>query len=201
MGLSEVDMARLFLEINDNQKRVPASLRWDLVRLVRPEGDLGSMAAVDLVYLLATEEGSPLFQRIDLTGEQQELALKQSSLAPEFKHLLRGTGSPLRGLSTEEAFAFMAKFFAVLRALDPGGWRRQESIFYKARIIRAMLRLIPDIIEQTAKNAKNMTATDLRAVLERIDPQTLTSEQIRAAQGSAGIAAIAELIRQQIRRS
>jgi DGQHR domain-containing protein len=53
VGLSEVDMARLFLEINDNQKRVPSSLRWDLVRLVRPEQDPTSIAVSDMVLVLA----------------------------------------------------------------------------------------------------------------------------------------------------
>jgi len=33
---TEKEMAELFLEINENQRRVPSSLRWDLVRLVRP---------------------------------------------------------------------------------------------------------------------------------------------------------------------
>lgn len=36
-GLQEKDMAELFIEINDNQKRVPSSLRWDLFRLTRPD--------------------------------------------------------------------------------------------------------------------------------------------------------------------
>ncbi|MFC1914805.1 DGQHR domain-containing protein, partial [Chloroflexota bacterium] len=67
-GLSEVEMARLFLEINDTQKRVPSSLRWDLVRLVRPADDPESIGAVEMVFMLATDEESPLYQRIDLTG-------------------------------------------------------------------------------------------------------------------------------------
>ena len=92
--LSEVEMARLFLEINDNQRRVPSSLRWDLVRLVRPDDDPAAIAAAEMVYLLATERESPLFQRIDLTGEQSELLLKQGSLAPELRRLLTSR-SPL----------------------------------------------------------------------------------------------------------
>lgn len=199
MGLTEVEMARLFLEINDNQKRVPASLRWDLVRLVRGDSDVGAIAAVDLTYLLATEDGSPLFQRIDLTGEQPEITLKQASLAPELRLLFRSGDSPLRHRSIEEAFAFMSKFFAVLRVLDPAGWRRGESTFYKARVVRALLRLIPDIVRATDKDVTAVTARDLRAVMEHIDPDTLTTDSIRAVQGSAGISEITEIIRRQIR--
>ena len=95
-GLSIEEMANLFLEINDNQKRVPSSLRWDLVRLVRPDHDPEGIAAAELVYLLATEQESPFFQRIDLTGEQSELQIKQGSLAPEFKILLSRRFTPKR---------------------------------------------------------------------------------------------------------
>ena len=87
-GMSIERMANLFLEINDNQKRVPSSLRWDLLRLVRPDDDRHAIAASEIVYLLATEKESPFFQRIDLTGEQSELQIKQGSLAPEFKRLI-----------------------------------------------------------------------------------------------------------------
>ena len=68
-GLSQEEMAKLFLEINENQKRVPASLRWDLTRLIQPADDPERLAAAEIVYLLATERESPFFQRIDLTGE------------------------------------------------------------------------------------------------------------------------------------
>ena len=67
-GLTEIKMAKLFLEINDNQKRVPSSLRWDLVRLVRPDDDPHAIAASEMVYSLASNDESPLYQRIDLTG-------------------------------------------------------------------------------------------------------------------------------------
>src|SRR5262245_50037658 len=69
MACTEQKMAALFLEINDNQRRVPSSLRWDLVRLVRNE-DRATQMTVDLVYELAVNPRSPFFSiGIDLTGE------------------------------------------------------------------------------------------------------------------------------------
>ena len=72
LNKTEPEMAELFLEINDNQKRVPSSLRWDLVRLVRPTGDETTVAAADLVYELANRENSPFYISIDLTGERDQ---------------------------------------------------------------------------------------------------------------------------------
>ena len=88
MGRTEQQMAELFLEINDNQRSVPSSLRWDLVRLVRSDDQATAMTA-DIVYALSQRKESPFYDvGIDLTGENKELTIKQGSLAPEIQTLL-----------------------------------------------------------------------------------------------------------------
>src|ERR1700687_5684042 len=88
MARTQQQMAALFLEINDNQRKVPSSLRWDLVRLVRT-GDQSTQMTADLIYELATRQESPFFATgIDMTGEKKAIAIKQGSLAPEIKLLL-----------------------------------------------------------------------------------------------------------------
>jgi DNA sulfur modification protein DndB len=197
VGLSEVDMARLFLEINDNQKRVPSSLRWDLVRLVRPDDDPTAIAAVELVYLLATEDESPFFQRIDLTGEQSELQLKQASLAPDIKALL-SKRSVLSPLSFDEQYRVILRYFLAIRDLDRDGWRSASSPFYKARVLRAMLRLMPDLIRNMHKTPSEITHQDFAPYLGRIRTASLDPATIRAAQGTAGIKAIYDQLHSQV---
>jgi DGQHR domain-containing protein len=199
MGLSEVQMARLFLEINDNQKRVPSSLRWDLVRLVRPEDDPVAIAATEMVLLLATDDQSPLFQRVDLTGEQAEIQLKQGSIAPELKRLLGlGPRSPLQGLSFDGQYEVVLRFLAAVRDLDPDHWGTSKSPFYGARILRALVRLLPEIAASTRKDPTSLTVTDFFSLLKRIKKASLDTEAIRQAQGNAGIAAIYKQLRKQI---
>ena len=187
MGLSEVEMAELFLEINDNQKRVPSSLRWDLVRLVRPDDDPQAIEAAELVFLLTTEEQSPLYQRIDLTGEQSEITLKQGSLAPEIKRLLR-YGPQFTDMPMETVFDLLVQFFNAVKNRDPDGWGSPDSSFYKARVIRALVRMIPDIAEKEGQ--LDLRHRDFLRYLKRISEETLDPESIRAKQGNAGIAAI-----------
>ena len=70
-----------------NQRRVPSSLRWDLVRLVRP-GDSTTVLTVEVVYELATRKESPFYAvGIDMTGEKP-LTIKQGSLAPEIRSIV-----------------------------------------------------------------------------------------------------------------
>lgn len=197
MGLSEVEMARLFVEINDNQKRVPSSLRWDLVRLVRPEDDPFGIAAAEIVYLLSTEPESPLFQRIDLTGEQSEIQLKQGSLAPGIKPLLTKR-SPLHGLSFDIQYSVITQYLIAIREVDHDFWGTKDSAFYRARVLRALMRLLSDPVDIIEKQTDQLTYSDFVAYLNKIDKTTLEPDAIRAAQGSAGIKAIYDQIHQQV---
>jgi DGQHR domain-containing protein len=197
LGLTEVQMAQLFLEINDNQKRVPASLRWDLVRLVRPDDDPLGIQAADLVFALATDPQSALYQRVDLTGEQGEIDLKQASIAPEIKSIVSGKKGGFRGQDYEQHYEALLRFLAAVQTVEPDGWKSGQSQLAKARVLRALLRLLPDIAEAKKKPAYLVSTAMYRQYLEKIDTAELSPEKIRAVQGSAGIREIYDLLRRQ----
>ena len=197
-GLSEEQMAALFLEINDNQKRVPASLRWDLVRLIQPEDDPQRVAAAEIVYLLATEEESPFFQRIDLTGEQSEIQIKQGSLAPEFQSLLGGR-SPLRDYPFQEQHRIILEYSLSVQQIDADRWGRQDSPFFKARVLRSLFRLLSDVVRDIGvSDSTELTVMKFVPYLKKIDEKDLDPETIRSVQGSAGMRAIYLQIKSQV---
>lgn len=195
LGLTEQEMAKLFVEINDNQKRVPSSLRWDLVRLVR-EQDQAQVRAADIVYELHTSELSPLYQRIDLTGEIKELKLKQGSLAPEIEGVIKKP--QIRELGYDIQVQLILNFFAALRDRDPEGWDASTSNLYTNRVIRALIKTIPDILIASALDASQVTPDVFYNYLSHIDLDSLNPEEIRGQQGSAGMSAIYQTIVNQI---
>ena len=197
-GLSQEDMAKLFIEINDTQKRVPASLRWDLLRLIKPDDDEDRMAAVEIVFLLATEDDSPFYQRIDLTGEQSELQIKQASLAPEFRDLLRRR-TPLADLTFVEQYQVILHYSNAIREVDTDRWGKRESAFFKARVLRSLFRMLTPLVNIVdPPTLRDPSAADFIPYLQRINEETLDPETIRSMQGSAGIAAIYRVIRDQM---
>ncbi len=197
-GLSPEQMARLFLEINDNQKRVPASLRWDLVRLIQPTDDPKRVAAVDIVYQLAMEPESPFYQRIDLTGEQSELLIKQGSLAPEFADLY-GRLTTLFNMSVIEQHRVILEFSIAIQQMDADRWGTTDSPFYRARVLRSLFRLLRDLLIDIGEpEVHTAQARDFIRYLERINEQDLDPERIRSMQGSAGMAAIYRQIKSQV---
>jgi DGQHR domain-containing protein len=196
LNKTEEEMAKLFLEINDNQRRVPSSLRWDLVRLVRPEGDEAGITAAELVYELATRQESPFYFSIDLTGERKDLGIRQGSLAPEIKTMV-GKLKRVLDPTFEEYASLLIRFFSVVRALDPLGWGDPSSTYYKARVLRALVRVLTDLV-LNAGSLDDLNAPLLLRELRKIDPATLSEERVRAAQGSAGVTDLYQAIKSQV---
>jgi DGQHR domain-containing protein len=197
MDRTEKQMAELFLEINDNQRRVPSSLRWDLVRLVRSDDQATAMTA-DIVYELAQRRESPFYDvGIDLTGEKKELTIKQGSLAPEIKTLV-SRNLKRKGGSTdfEDYLRLLICFFVAIRSLDPEGWGSTDSTFFKARVLRALIRVLSDMI--AAMSFDQLTTERMRTMLLRINQATLSEEAVRRAQGSAGVQDLYHQMRSQV---
>lgn len=198
VGLAEPQMAEMFVEINDNQKRVPSSLRWDLVRLVRPEEDPTAVRAVDLIERLNSEKDSPLFQRIDMTGEQQKLIIKQGSLAPGLKTILNKK-TPLKEEGFDLQLELIKKFFAAIKECDPDGWKTaDEGPLYGNRVFRALITTMPDLLREIGKKVDRVSPTDFFKLLKRIDLDSLSRDKLMATQGNAGVAAITRLLRKQL---
>jgi hypothetical protein len=179
---------------------VPSSLRWDLVRLVRPQDDPYAIAASEMVYALASNEESPLYQRIDLTGEQGEKDLKQGSIAPELKTLLGNRKAGIRQLDFEDAYELLLRYLAAIRDYDPDGWRAGNSPFLGARVIRAGFRLLPDIIlsRELADNPLGLDSRNFLTYLKRIPEGEIDLQNIRATQGTAGIKHIYETMKANV---
>jgi DGQHR domain-containing protein len=200
INLSEAKMAELFVEINDTQKRVPSSLRWDLVKLVRPEDDPAAVRAVDLIERLNSEKDSPLFQRIDLTGEQPRILIKQASLAPALRTILNKK-TRFRGEGFDVQLELIKKFFAAVKECDPDGWRMgEESPMYGNRIFRALIATLPKLVDGVNKAADKILAGDFFKVLRRIDLASISRDKLIATQGNAGVAAITRIIQGQLFR-
>ena len=196
LGKTEKEMAELFLEINENQRRVPSSLRWDLVRLVRPAGDESGIMAAELVLALVEREDSPFHISIDLTGEQKELTIKQGSLAPEIKSLVTRTKKS-HDATFDDYLSLLIRFFSAVRSLDPRGWGDPKSTFYQARVLRALLRVLTDMAAAT-KPLDKLTTVYLQGRLKKIDPDTLSKETLRASQGSAGVTDLYKAMKGQV---
>jgi DNA sulfur modification protein DndB len=199
VSLSEEDMARLFIEINDNQKRVPSSLRWDLIRLTKDDVDLPERRAVDIIYeLVMVDRSSPVYQKVDLTGENNEITLKQGSLAPDISTLLKKKGH-FRDLETyEKQKSLLLTYFTALKQWDEKGWHEGTSLFAQNRGLRVAIQLVNTFIEKIDHKDVVNDPTLFSEFLLRLNKEDLTLERIKALQGGAGMNEIKKMIEKQL---
>lgn len=199
VGLSEKEMAYLFKEINDKQKKVPASLRWDLIRLIETDKDLPERRAVDILYELVIEdEDSPLYQRVDMTGEISTIKLKQASIAPEFEKLIRSKKFFGNLDNYEFQKEILRNYFIAMKDFDLKSWNEGTSIFNNNRIVRAALLCLNKILEEIELEPNEITPSIFLEYLNRLKPERYTRDSIIAMQGSAGIGAIREIMEQDL---
>lgn len=191
-------MARLFLEINDTQRRVPSSLRWDLVRLVRTDVKADVLEAAELVFELASDQESPLYQRIDLTGEQGRIKLKQGSIAPELRYIVGNRKSSLRDESFDTHYEVVRRYLSAISSLDTDGWRKGTAPLGKPRVLRALLRILPELLASTGKAPLEVRTTEYIKLLGKIRISELEAEKIKAVQGAAGIRQIVTQLRSEL---
>ncbi len=201
MNRSEAQMAELFLEINATQRRVPSSLRWDLYRLARRSEDQATVMTSDIVYALATEDESPFAaeRQIDLTGEDTErrsLTIRQGSLAPEIRTLLKRHLKRIPDTGFDDYLALFVRFFTAIRSLNPDEWDDAKSPFFRARVLRAMIRVLDKMMQD--RPIETLTTRALRKMFKQIKPETLSDEAVRRAQGTAGVRDLYKEIAKQV---
>lgn len=62
-----------------------------------------------------------------------------------------------------------------------------------------LIRLLPELTKKIGKIPEKITTATYKEYLDRIDKSSLSPDAIRAAQGSAGMKEIYELIKRQLR--
>ena len=147
-------------------------------------------------FEFVNREDSPFYISIDLTGEQKDLSIKQGSLAPEIKSLVSKMKKS-RDVAFEGLCRTADPLFAAVRSLDPKGWGDTGSTYYKARVLRALIRILTDLT-LLAKQLTDLTTPYFFKELKKIDPLTLSEARVRAAQGAAGVTDLYQEIKQQV---
>jgi hypothetical protein len=152
--------------------------------------------AAELVYELSIRTDSPFYVLIDLTGEKTDTSVKQGSLAPELKTLVSRT-KKAHDATFDDYASLLIRYFSAVKSLDPPGWGNPKSTYYKTRVLRALVRVLTDLVLE-AKSFDELTVTKLRAVLRNIDPETLSEERVKTAQGAAGVQQLYQEMAKQV---
>jgi DGQHR domain-containing protein len=197
VGMSKVDMAEMFLEINAKQQKVPPSLRWDLYRLVRRDLSQALVTASDIIQRLREDPESALYQRIDLTGEAHEIKVTQASLGPEIARLVGSKKSPLFAVDFEGQVQVIETYLAAIRSLDADAWVAGDSPYYSNRMIRGLVKLLGDILTKEGTDPIELELNAFVKYLKRLKPASFEKKEMLAVGGESGLRMIYKLLKEQ----
>ena len=106
--------------------------------------------------------------------------------------------SQLKDLGFELQYQILNAYFAAIKNRDPDGWKSGNSNLASNRVLRALLQLLPKLIDHLDKEFEKITARDFIEFLSKIKLDSLDLEKIRGAQGSAGIKEIYATLSKQV---
>src|SRR6185436_1009649 len=96
----------------------------------------------------------------------------------------------------EDYVSLFIRYFVAIKSLDEDGWGNPASPYFKAKVLRALIRVLSHLLGTTAY--AKLTTEKARKALLRIDRATLSDDAVRGIQGSAGVQDLFETMRTQI---
>ena len=102
------------------------------------------------------------------------------------------------GDDLDDYVALFIRFFVAIRSLDPEGWGNSDDLdVFPGAYSSGTDSGLSDVLATTA-NMSNTRTEKLRRLLSRIDKATLSKEEVRRIQGSAGVQDLYKQMKHQV---
>ncbi|NYZ79477.1 DGQHR domain-containing protein [Candidatus Micrarchaeota archaeon] len=173
-GFEELESTRkisLFTEINDNQKRVPATLRnWLLFRLQKIDDTKGRTAVV--VHRLNEMPNSPLYKKIRIHEWQTKKWIGNS----QFYVLPKLMERELKSRDEKEIVVILINYLSAIKSCFEKQWNdRDNYVITKRQGINVFLSILPVILALIRK--RKPSKEDFETKLESIRDEEFSEKK------------------------
>lgn len=199
-NLETVDAAKIFININTEQRPVPKSLIYDLFGMINEnDADQSIIRAKDIADRLQEDKTSPLFGYIKYPGQKRgigkvELSTVVNAIQP---HLAtNGIFYQKKLYSFEVQYAVIQNFFSVIKSVydEVELWdnKTKNPFLTNAGFHGAIEALCEDVISKCVEK-KSFTIQTISEVLN-LDHEVITRESIAGMEGRSQRRRIKEYI-------
>lgn len=139
LNLSSEQQIELFVTINREQKGVPTSLYYDLLKQLPrklSDAELIQERANDLVGRLRRDAESPFYRRIRVTTSPRPGELSSTNVIRKLTPHLRRDGR-LAIFSDEERVAILNNLYRALEQVFPKEYKRADTLFFSHNRVRS----------------------------------------------------------------
>jgi DGQHR domain-containing protein len=170
IGLTPNDQAKVFIDVNSNQKGVNSSLLYDLIDLVRDAGFVDQRAH-EMVRALNDDEDSPWAGNIKMLGTGAGIITQAGFMRP-LTAQLKNTASPFSQYNEGEQVQVLKTYFTTFSKLFPDAWLSKKHILCKTLGVSAMLSALPTVLMHcTLRN--DFSLKTMMAILKDVPDATI----------------------------
>lgn len=171
IGIELEEQIKLFVDINREQKGVPTSLYYDLLKHLPPsksDTDVAKERATDVSDALKTDEDSPLFRRIVIASPKRgEVSL--TNFVRKIYPLVQDKKGKFHIYTLRDQIRIFGNYFKALQNIFPEEFKPSRNTFFKTLGFGAMLNALPTVFDVTLGKYKAFTVADISRVLKSVD--------------------------------
>lgn len=187
IGLPLDEQINCFVTVNREQKGVPSSLYYDLLKKLpgtRPESVLVKERAADLGTTLKNDENSPFGRRIMVTTPPKRGELSMTNWVRKVSPLIRRGSGILATFSDDDRAGIINNYYRGLERVFPREYQSRESIFFKTLGFGALMNTLPTVFSLALKHGSAFRIKDVEFVFKRVEHFDIESWN-KAGSGSA----------------
>ncbi|CAG1023484.1 hypothetical protein DOJK_02408 [Patescibacteria group bacterium] len=201
IDLTLAEVAELFVKINYYQTKVNRSQVYDLLG-IQPNIFPEYYQIHEAIEKLNTDTESPFYQNIKMLGIGQGIISQASIISAFVKYKLHVSISDIfKSTDSETMFSILWYFFKAIQDTYPGYWGGKNNMLSKSIGIRALLRLLKDILNEFGNDstAANFDIAYVKKYIAKLPPDFWILDHIRGLTGESGVNKIYDSIKSIIR--
>lgn len=187
IGLNTKEAARIFLNINSEQKPVPRSLIYDLFGEAYDDPESAITRVTDIVAFLNEAEDSPYYGRVHYPGKPNsqnliDLAIMVNAMKPAFER--NGTFNQLQLSEIEIQQKILLNFYSVIYKKYEDIWDKpKENLFLRAAGFSGAFDFLTSTLLQQCQTDRKFTIGHMESLMKLNSFPLLKTEDVKSLGG------------------
>lgn len=187
IGLNTKEAARIFLNINSEQKPVPRSLIYDLFGEANDDPESAITRVTDIVAFLNETEESPYYGRVHYPGKPNsqnliDLAIMVNAMKPAFER--NGTFNQLQLSEIEIQQKILLNFYTAIKNKYEDVWDKpKENLFLRAAGFSGAFDFLTGTLLQHCQTDRKFSVAHMESLMKLNSLPLLKPEDVKSLGG------------------
>lgn len=200
IGLNTKEAARIFLNINSEQKPVPRSLIYDLFGEAYDDPESAITRVTDIVSFLNETEESPYYGRVHYPGKPNsqnmvDLAIMVNAMKPAFER--NGTFNQLQLSEIETQKKILINFYSAIKNRYEDVWDKpKENVFLRAAGFSGAFDFLTGTLLQQCLNDRKFSVQHMETLMKLETLPLLKPDDVKSLGGRTARTRVTDYFRE-----